>query len=139
MKEIKDLHIKADVVMHLFEQILTNVPFEHFKPYKEQILEKSADETALIKLNEEVLSALIEDCIDLIYSDIASKQKLSSLRDELMNVIENEINAGEGEDGVMSERSLNYQRLMLKHLNVMYNYSSLMLDNLADNININIK
>jgi hypothetical protein len=138
MKEIKDLHLKADAVIFLFEQIVTTVPHEHFKDYVEEIMEKNSNPDDFFELNTKLTSMLLDSCIDFLYEDTVSKAKLKTLKDGILEYIEEELQLiSEGE--VLSERSVNYQRCVIKHLNIMGNYAELQISNLADKIKINIK
>jgi uncharacterized protein YjgD (DUF1641 family) len=133
MKEIKDIHLKVDAVMHLFDQVISTVPYEHFAEWKDEIIEKVKDEDKIMELNNELASTLIETCIVFLYEDVLSKQKFQFLREEILNHIDEEISA------LNTERGINIERLFVKHLNAMDNYSNVLIENLANNIKINIK
>jgi hypothetical protein len=133
MKEIKDIHLKVDAVMALFDQIISTVPYEHFAEWKEDIMEKVKDDDKIMELNNELASALIDTCIVFLYEDVLPKQKFQFLKEELLNHIDEEISA------LNTERGINIERLFIKHLNAMDNYSHLLIENLANNIKINIK
>jgi hypothetical protein len=133
MKEIKDIHLKVDAIMALFDQIISTVPYEHFEEWKEDIMEKVKDDDKIMELNNELASALIDTCIVFLYEDVLSKQKFQYLKEEILNHIDEEISS------LNTERGINIERLFIKHLNAMDNYSNLLIENLANNIKINIK
>jgi hypothetical protein len=133
MKEIKDTHLKVDAIMALFDQIISTVPYEHFSEWKDEIIEKVKDDDKIMELNNELASTLIETCIAFLYEDLLSKPKFEHLRDELLVFIEEEVTS------LNTERGINIERLFIKHLNAMDNYSNLLIENLANNIKINIK
>jgi len=133
MKEIKDTHLKVDAIMALFDQIISTVPYEHFSEWKDEIIEKVKDDDKIMELNNELASTLIETCIAFLYEDLLSKPKFEHLRGELIVFIEEEVTS------LNTERGINIERLFIKHLNAMDNYSNLLIENLANNIKINIK
>lgn len=133
MKEIKDIHLKVDAIMALFDQIISTVPYDHFYEYKEDIIEKSKDEDKFMELNYKLASDLLDSCFVFLYEDVLSKQKYQLLQEKIFNFIEEEIS------NLDTERGINIERLFAKHLNAMDNYSKLLIENLADNIKITIK
>jgi hypothetical protein len=138
MKEMKDLHLKADAVMGLFEQIVSSIPHEHFGNFKDQIMEKSADQNAFADLNDDLCTELVEACIVFLYGDLVTKLKLTALFEILIGYIDEEVRLMIEEDAT-TERALNYQRIFLKHYNAMHIYNEILINNLADKIKINIK
>lgn len=135
MKEIKDLHLKVDAVMALFEVVLASSSHDHFSEFEEEILEKSKKEDDFLDLNEELATLLVDTCIRFLYEDVLSKAKYKEVKEAIFDYIEAEIESPD----VVSERALNIQRLLLKHLNAMGNFADISIDNLAKSIKINIK
>lgn len=135
MKEIKDIHLKVDAVMAVFEMVLDGAASDHFKEFEDEIVKKSKNEVEFLDLNDVLVSVLLETSMRFIYEDVLSKPKFLFLKDKIYTFIENEI-----EDPTLaSERGCNIQRLFIKHLNKMDLYANDSIDNLAKNIKINIK
>ena len=130
MKEIKDIHLKVDAVMAVFELILDASPFEHFKEFEEEIMKKSKNEEEFLDLNDSLVTILVTSSIKFLYEDVLSKPRYQSLRDQIYVFIDDEI----GDPTLASERGCNIQRLFIKHLNKMDAYANNAVDNLANNI-----
>ena len=135
MKEIKDIHLKTDAVLHLFDQIISTVPHEHFKEFKDEIIEKSKSDVDFLDLNEILSSSLVDACIEFIYGSVSSKNRIENIKETIFNYVEDELS----DMDTTSERALNVQRLIMKHFNAMNNYAEMVIDDMANNININIK
>ncbi len=135
MKEIKDIHLKVDAVMAVFEMVLDGAASDHFKEFEDEIVKKSKNEVEFLDLNDVLVSVLLETSMRFIYEDVLSKPKFLFLKDKIYTFIEEEI-----EDPTLaSERGCNIQRLFIKHLNKMDLYANDSINNLAKNIKINTK
>lgn len=135
MKEIRDIHLKVDAVMAVFEIVLDGATSDHFKEFEEEIMKKSKNEAEFLDLNDVLVSVLLETSMRFVYEDVLSKPKFLFLKEQIYNFIEEEI-----EDPTLaSERGCNIQRLFIKHLNKMDAYANDSINNLAKNIKINIK
>jgi hypothetical protein len=134
MKEIKDIHLKADAVLSLFEQIINTVSYDHFYEFREDIVKKSTNEEEFIQLNEHLCSTLLESCVVFLYEDVLSKPKFKDVQDQIFDYLEEELGPE-----LSSERALRIEMLYVKHYNAMFNFSKIMIDNLADKITIKLK
>ena len=135
MKEIRDIHLKVDAVMAVFEIVLDGATSDHFKEFEEEIMKKSKNEAEFLDLNDVLVSVLLETSMRFVYEDVLSKPKFLFLKEQIYDFIEEEI----GDPTLASERGCNIQRLFIKHLNKMDAYANDSINNLAKNIKINIK
>jgi hypothetical protein len=133
MKELEDIHVKTDAVLLLFEELLNASPHHHFLTYRDKILEKSKDVDKFTELNEKLCFTLFSLCIDFIYKDVLSKPKYKFVFDSIMENIDEE------RDNLDTERGMRIETLYAKHWNAMHNYCDVLLENLANKIEINIK
>jgi hypothetical protein len=134
MKEIKDIHLKADAVLSLFDQIVSTVSYDHFYEFKDEIVKKSTNEDEFIQLNEQLCSTLLESCVAFLYEDVLSKLKFKDVQEQIFEHLEEELGPE-----LASERALRIEMLYVKHYNAMFNFSKIMIDNLADKITIKLK
>lgn len=139
MKDIQEIELKADAVMMMFENVINTIPHEYLKSFKQEIMEKSADPEKFADLNDDLSTALVEKCINIIYGGVVSKQKLNQLTDEIVAFIDDTLKQFIEDEEIFTERAIKYQHILVRHHNIMYNYAQVMIDNLADNIKINIK
>jgi len=133
MKEIKDLHLKSDAILFLFEEILNTSPYHHFSTFKDEILEKSKNLEEFSEINEELCYLLFDLCIEFLYKDVLSKAKYEQLKELILDFILEE------RDEMETERGMRIETLYAKHWNAMHNYNEILIDNLTNNIKINIK
>ena len=75
MKEIRDIHLKVDAVMAVFEIVLDGATSDHFKEFEEEIMKKSKNEAEFLDLNDVLVSVLLETSMRFVYEDVLSKPK----------------------------------------------------------------